>query len=230
MAGAVTNTFQDIGCCVKDITQGEDGILRFLAADTFVEGTILGRLLTTATTYAGVIVGTGAKTIALTARAGRSLKPGAYVLTVGNVTAGVGPGTMVDPDGISEDVTLAVSGAHQFENLGVTMTITAGGTELDDNATVTFTVAAATAAIYMPWSLTGSNGLQEASSVLHYEAVATGAEDQSFKAMTAGLVNRRRLVVDGGGAVPLSAIAQLHKNGIMAPATTDLSATQGTEY
>lgn len=228
--GNVTNTFQDIGSCVKEIDSGEDGLLRFLAADTYVEGTILGRLLTTATTYAGVIVGTGVKTIALTARAGRSIKPGAYVLTVGNVTAGVGPAALVDPDGISESVTLATSGAHQFVNLGVTMTITTGGTELDDNATVTFTAVAATSAIYMPWSLTGSNGLQDASSVLHYEAVATGAADQSFKAMTSGRVNRARLVVDAGGSVPLAAIMQLHKNGIIAPATTDLSRTEGTEY
>jgi hypothetical protein len=226
----VTNTFQDIGKCVKEITAGEDGLLRFAAADTFAEGTILGRLVTTAITYAGVIVGSGVKTIALTARAGRSLKPGAYVLTAGSLTSGVGPAALVDPDGISEAVTLAVSGAHQFPNLGVTMTITAGGTELVTGDTVTHTVVAATSAVYAPWALDGSNGLQEASSVLHYEAVATEEEDQSFKAMTAGLVNRSRLVVDGGGSVPLSAITQLHKNGIMAPATTDLSATEGTEY
>jgi malic enzyme len=201
-----------------------DALLSFAAEDTFAEGTILARKLTSADTYAGVIVGTGAKTIALTPRAGRSMKVGAYVLTVGNVTAGVGPATLVDPDGISETTTLATSGAHQFPNLGVTMTITAGGTELDDNATVTFTVAAPSSDTFVPYSATGTNGAQVPSAVLGYEQYKATGGTLSARVIVSGEVTKERLVIDGVGAATLAVLEQLRSFGIVPVSVDQLTA------
>jgi hypothetical protein len=202
----------------------EDALLAFAAEDTFLEGTLFGRKTTSADTYLGVIVGTGVKTINLTALAGRSLKPGAYVLTVGNVTAGVGPGTLVDPDGVSASVTLAVSGNHDVPSLGVRMAITVGGTELDDNATVTFTVAAPSTNVYAPYSATGVNGAQTANAVLPYEAYKASSGNLSGRLIVGGQVVKERLVIDGVGAATAAALESLRSFSIVPVSVDQLTA------
>lgn len=224
----VTTTHLDPRTVALGPVDGVEALIAFAGVDTFAKGTILGRKSTSADSYAGVIVGTGSKTIALTARAGRSLKPGAYVLTVGDVTTGAGPATLVDPNGISEAVTLAASGAHQFVNLGVTMTITAGGTELDDAATVTFTVTEPTGKpVFAPYSPTGSNGLENPTAVLLDEVSATGAGNVPARPVIRGDLNRNMLVVDGG-TVTESVIEKLRINGLFARSTTELGVYDNT--
>jgi hypothetical protein len=218
----ITITDTDVGTPVLGEAEFVDATVSFTAEDTYAAGTVMGQKTTSADTYAGVIVGTGSKTIALTPRSGRSMKVGAYVLTVGNVTAGAGPATMVDPDGISESVTLATSGAHQFPTLGVTMTITAGGTELDDAATVTFTVAAGSK--WVPFVGTGTNGSEKPSAVLTYELYKASSGDLAARLMVAGRVKKERLVIDAGGSMSEANLAALRAAGVVAIATEQLGA------
>lgn len=205
---------------------GVEANVVFGGEDTFVKGTLLGRKTTSADIYLGVVVGTGVKTINLTALAGQSMKPGAYVLTVGDVTAGVGPATLVDPDGISAAVTLAVSGAHDVPSLGVTFDITAGGTELDDADTVTFTVVAASGTeLYAPFLATGVNGLQNPNGILLDDLVATGAGNVAARVVVAGKVNRALFVIDADGDdsnVTLAIIEQMRVNGLFPVSSTEL--------
>lgn len=209
--------------------KGVEALVYFAAADDYAKGTLLGRKVTSADSYVGVIVGTGVKTITLTARAGKSLKPGAYVLTVGNVTAGVGPGTLVDPDGISASVTLATSGAHQVPSLGVDFAVTAGGTELDDNATVTWTVAEATGKpLYAPYSSTGVNGAQNPNAVLLDALSRSTGGNEPARVVYKGEVNKALLVVDGGGNVTLGVVDQLRVNGIDPVSASELGKHDNT--
>lgn len=209
--------------------EGIEALVAFAGEDTFARGTILGRKTTSADTYLGVIVGTGVKVINLTARAGSSLKPGAYVLTVGNVTAGVGPATLVAPDGNSAAVTLATSGAHQVPSLGVDFAITAGGTELDDNATVTFTVVAASGKpVYAPFSATGINGAQNPNAVLLDALSRATAGNEPARPIVRGEVNLAMLVIDGGGSVGLDTIDKLRVNGIFPWPASELAKYDNT--
>lgn len=216
----ITDT--DVGTPVLGEAEFADATIVFGAADTFAAGTIMGQKTTSADSYAGVIVGTGVKTIALTARSGKSLKLGAYVLTVGDVTAGVGPATLVDPDGLSASVTLAVSGAHQVPSLGVTMTLTAGGTELADNDVVTFTVVAG--GKWIPFATTAVNGAAEPRGVLTYPVTAADAGDVAARIMVAGRAKKERLILDAGGSVSAETISKLRTNGVVAIATEQLGA------
>ena len=68
----ITITDTDVGTPVLADAEFVDGLITFAGEDTFSAGTVLGQKTTSADTYAGVIVGTGVKTNALTARAGRS--------------------------------------------------------------------------------------------------------------------------------------------------------------
>jgi len=220
----ITITPVDLGSVIYGDSLHEDDTLTFSGADSYVEGTLLARRKTSADSYAGVIVGTGAKTIALTALSGKSMKVGAYVLTVGNVTAGVGPATMVDPDGISASVTLATSGAHNIPSLGVTFAITAGGTELDDNATVTFTVAAGGKLV--AFDPAGENGVNVPTSVLTYPVTASGSGDVPIRALVSGKVRKQRLIIDADGDgdnITAAHIEALREVGIYALSVKDLS-------
>lgn len=220
----MTTTNIDRGLVAYRNVVSDDGLISFAGEDTFAEGTILGRKSTAADSYTGVIVGTGAKTIVLTALPGKAMKVGAYVLTVGNVTAGVGPATLVDPDGLSAAVTLATSGAHNVPSLGVTFAITAGGTELDDNATVTFTVVAPTVATYAPYSATGVNGAGMASAVLGYELYKASSGTLPGRVIVSGEVSKSRLVIDGVGAATLEALESLRSFSIVPVSVDQLAA------
>lgn len=197
----------------------EDQSLRFAAAATYLKGTILARALTSAESYTGVITGTGTRVTTIAANAGRDLKPGAYTLTVGDVTAGVGPGTLVDPDGIAQTVTLAASGAQVFSLLGVTLTIAASGTALADADVIVFTVVAGEDLV--PFSPTGSNGAQDPCAVLTYEVVATGAGAVPCRALIEGRVVKERLVIHG--VADLDDLTQVHLDKLRAAGVTALS-------
>lgn len=205
---------------------GVEALVAFAGADTFVKGTILGRRTTSATTYAGTPTGTGDRVTALTALAGRSMKPGTYTITYGDVTAGAGPITMVDPDGISESITATASGDQEFPLLGVNVNIAASGTAYDDGDTIAFTVVAATGKeLYAPFSPTGSNGLQNPSAVLADDLTATGSGNVAARPIVRGDVNLALLVIDedgDGDNITLAHIEQMRVNGLFPKSTTEL--------
>lgn len=173
-----------------------DAVSLDLAEATYREGTLFGRRLT-ANSIVGTPTGTGTRVQTMTPRTGRNVKVGTYTLLYGNVTTGAGPATLTDPDGLSEAITIAATGAQEFPELGVTITIGASGTIFDDGDSVAFV--AASAAAYVPFAIAGSNGAQTPVAVLTYEIVSGSTQTLAGSLMINGDVVRSKLVVHADG-------------------------------
>ena len=70
----ITITNLDPSAIAMGPVDGEEALIAFPGADTYVKGTLLGRKVTSADSYTGVITGTGTHETIMTARAGRSMK------------------------------------------------------------------------------------------------------------------------------------------------------------
>jgi len=220
----VVNTTVDRGSVVYADPIWEDSVLHFSAEATYKEGTILARKRTSADSYAGTPTGTGDRVTALSALPGHSLKVGTYTLTYGDVTAGAGPATLVDPDGFSQQINVTASGDQAFNQLGVKINIAGTGTAYDDNDTVEFVVAAG--AGYVPFSPSGVNGAQFPVSVLTYEAYKSALGTLLCRALKGGVVAKERLIIheDGDGdGITDAHIDHLQDNNIVVVSVRDLS-------
>jgi len=180
----------------------QDENLRFAAADTFAKGTLLARKVVSdfATTPDGG--NTGTFTLAPAANAGRNLQVGTYVLTAGNLTAGVGPWTLVAPDGQSEPFDTTGGAADDdllFPSLGITIVVTdpGSGTPFDDGDTADLVTTAGTELV--PFLPTGANGVQSPMAVLTYEVTRSSGGTLAIFAFVEGEVNKNRLIIDADG-------------------------------
>jgi hypothetical protein len=226
----VTTTNLDPRTVALGPVDGVDALVAFSGEDTYAKGTLLGRLVTSATSYVGTITGTGTRVATLVARAGKSMKVGAYSIVAGTLTSGVGTWTMTDPDGQTATyTTVAAGGDLSFPALGVDVTIADTGTNYVTADSVAFTVAAPTGKpVYAPFVATGSNGLQNPSAVLLDALSATEASNVLARPVVRGDVNRNLLVIDAGGSITEDIVEKLRTNGIFAHSTKELASYDNT--
>lgn len=211
------------GTVLRQRDEDKDAVLNFAVAATMKEGTLLARQ--TRNIGTPVITGTGTRVPTVTARAGRTLLVGSYVLVAGTLTSGAGTWTMTAPDGRTETFTTSVAGGDMtFEDLGIDVAIADTGTnfvtadQISTPVTQGYKVA--------PYSPTGSNGLEKIRGVLTHEITRATSGDESIKMLTRGKVARSDLVIhaDGDGDnITQEILDQLSDIGIDAIEETQLA-------
>lgn len=178
-----------------------DETLLFAGEDTLLKGTLLSRKTVsdsiTETPDGG---NTGDYTLVATARPSKTLKVGTYVLTAGDLTAGVGPWTLTDPEGATETFTTSAAGDDLvFDELGMDVAVTVVTTAFDDGDTADIVVAAQSGTPLVPFSPTGSNGEDVPVAVLTYEAYRATAGNLAIRPLVSGKVRKNRLVIHADG-------------------------------
>ena len=202
----------------------EEGTLQFPGADTYVEGTVLGRR-EVETAIADTPTGTGDGTLVATVAAGDVVPlVGSYNLecTFGVTNGGVWK--LEDPNGniVADNLTLRVGNALET-------TIVAGGIKLVFTEGTTDWIAGDVFALvvvadgdWVIYDIAGVGGAQFAQGVLTIEAVAAGTEDQNFRPLISGKVRREKLVIDPATTVTDIAVKQLKDAGILAISVDEL--------
>lgn len=212
-----------------DKVERADKIL-FPAAATYKKGTLLGRKLvsdTIAVTPGGG--NTGDYTLVASARPGRTLKVGTYTLVAGDLTAGVGPWTLTDPDGDTDTFTTAGGAAGDdlsFEKLGVNVVVTVVTTAFADGDNAALVVSAQSGTPHVAYSPTGTNGAQNPSAALDYEIVMTAGGTRAANVVVSGTCRKDRLVIhaDGDADNITAAIEdQMRVYGLIPVASTQLA-------
>jgi hypothetical protein len=198
----ITTCHSAPSCIIKDALYRQETLL-FSAADTWAQNTILARKLVSDTITAA-ITGTGVWTLAAAADAYRTLQVGAYVITAGTLSSGIGAWTAVAPDGQHETFTsTAADDDLEFPNLGFTITVTAPGGGATNFATadvVTMTTAAQTGTPLVLFDIDGVNGAQVPVAILPYEVIATAGGSVAADALFAGVVIKEKLIIDADGS------------------------------
>lgn len=207
-----------------------DDVLRFAAADTFAPGTILARRSVAAAVTASAVTGTGNGTVTVASvAAGPEVPiPGAYVLTVTTAVANGGIFRLVDPNGriVATGLAMTVGAgvATIFEVAGLLFTVTDGSTDFVAGDFFTLTVAADGSLV--PFNPAGAGGDQYPLAVLTYEVTKSGAGTEPIRALVAGEVNKRRLIIDADGDgdnITNAILDQLRSYGIVAIDTQQLA-------
>lgn len=228
----ITITNVDVGAVILRDGKFQDEGLLFAAADTFAEGTILARKAVSDTITVTADGGnTGTFTLAAAPNAGRTLIAGTYVLTAGDLTAGVGPWTLTDPLGNSQIVSTAGGSSDDdlnFTALGVTVTVTdpGSGTAFDDADTADLVVAAQSGTPLVPFDPAGTGGEQEPLSVLTYEVARTSGGTERIRALVQGEVDKTKLLIDvdgDGDNITAIHLDKLRAAGIFARDMTELA-------
>jgi hypothetical protein len=197
----ITTCHSAPSCLVEGAKYRQD-TLYFSGADTWAQNTILARKLVSDTITAA-ITGTGVWTLAASANAYRTLQVGAYVITAGTLSSGIGPWTAVAPDGQHETFTsTAATDDLAFPNLGFTIVTTApggGATNFATGDVVTMTTAAQTGTPLVLFDIDGTNGAQVPVAILPYAVTTTGSASVAADAVYAGVVKKEKLVIDADG-------------------------------
>lgn len=220
-------TNNDLGTVILKDAVSDDIILQFPGADTYVEGTIMARKAVVEAVTASAFTGTGDGTVTLATVIAGQVIPlvGAYVLTCTEAIADGGVFKLEDPNGaqVAGGITIDVGagGATVIEVAGMQFTITDGAANFALGDFATLTVAADGDVVI--FAVDGAGGAQIPSMIMTYETVATGAEDQSQRAMVSGQVRREKLVIDAGGTVTDSIVDQLRDFGIVALGVDELN-------
>jgi hypothetical protein len=213
----------EIGESVK-----QDETLRFAAADTFAPGTLLARKVVSGTITVTPDGGnTGTRELSATAHAGKTLQVGTYTLTAGTLSSGLGPWTLVAPDGQSEVFTTTGGAADDdlvFSELGLTVVVAATGTNFvtGDSADVVTTAGNE----LVPFLPTGTNGEQEPMAVMQYEVTRASGGVLAIRPIVAGRVNKNRLLIDADGDgdnITPAILDKLRANGVIAEDVRQLS-------
>lgn len=204
--------------------------LKFAGADTFKEGTILARKKLSDTLAVTPDGGnTGDFSLAASPDAGKTLKAGTYVLTAGDLTAGVGPWTLTDPEGQSQSFTTSADADDLlFPLLGVTVAVTdpGGGTAFDDGDTADIVVSAESGTPLVPFDPAGTNGEQEPLAVLTRDYTRSSGGNLPIEALVAGRVNSSRLIIDvdgDGSNITEEHLDKLRAAGIVTKPVTQLA-------
>lgn len=204
----------------------EDGILQFPGADTYVEGTVLGKK-EVVDAIADTPTGTGNGTLVATVAAG-DLVPisGTWNFECTATVTNGGVWKLEDPSGniIADNLTMQVGAGlvTTFVAGGIKLVLTEGST--DFIATDTFALVVVADGDWVIYAVDGVGGAQFASGILTIEAVATGVEDQAFRPLISGKVRREKLLIDAGAAVITDLVAaQLRDVGILAISVDELN-------
>jgi hypothetical protein len=220
----MTATQNDIGHVALGDNVYQSCVLQFPGADTYVKGTILARKdvsNTIVVTYART--GTSTYTAVASTQERKTLKAGAYVVTAGTLSSGIGRWTCADPDGNTETfTTLAADDDIIFSDMGLILTVTATpSTVWDTGDAITATVAAdGDVVIYDP---DGSNGSQTPIGVLPQAHTTSGSADVASNIIIGGKVNKDRLVIDDGTTVTDIHVNLLKASGIYAVSQPNVS-------
>ncbi len=203
----------------------EDGTLQFPGADTYVEGTVLGKR-EVVTAIADTPTGTGNGTLVATVAAGEVVpKIGTYNLecTFGVTNGGVWK--LEDPEGniVADNLTLRVGDTlvTTFIAGGIKLVMTEGST--DWIAGDTFALVVVADGDWVIYDIAGVGGAQFAKGILTIEQVATGVEDQASRPLISGKVRREKLVIDPATTVTQIAVDQLRDVGILAISVDELN-------
>lgn len=220
-----TITTNDVGHVAIGEVVKKHVTIQFPQLDTYAEGTIMARKDHSDTiAVAYTRAGTSTYTVVATGHTSRSLHLGGYVVTAGTLSSGVGTWTAVDPiTGETETFTSTADTDHLlFPNLGLTLTVTAGGgTTWDTGDVITCTVAAD--GDYVIFDPDGKGGAQTARAVLPYAITVAAQSDVAGSVITGGRVNKNRLVIDDGTTVDDTHVLMLQECGIWAEDQDDLS-------
>lgn len=214
----------DHGNVLLDGGQFREDTLRFDGADTFVKGTLLARrAVLAAITPAADAGNTGDGTVTAASVVAGPKVPlvGAYILRCTGAVTNGGIFRLEDPNGAIVATGLAMTAgagaATIFEVEGMVFTVTDGATDFAAGDFFTLTVAADGKLV--PFTPAGSRGDQIPVAVLTYEVTATGAGTLAIRALVAGVVNKRRLIIDvdgDGDNITDAILDQLRDMGIVA--------------
>lgn len=202
MPNPTITTCHSAPSCLVEGGKYRQDTLYFSASDTWAQNTILARKLVS-DTITTAITGTGVYTLAAAADAGRTLQVGAYALTAGTLSSGVGTWTAVAPDGQHEQFTsTAADDDLEFPNLGFTITVTApggGATQFATADVIAMTTTAQSGTPLVLFDVDGVNGAQVPVAILPYEVAKTSSGSVAADALYAGVVKKEKLVIDADG-------------------------------
>jgi hypothetical protein len=227
----LTHTLCNEGAVEIDGAEFRDETLTFPGADDYLAGTLLARraVALTPVAVAGSNTGTGTCT-ALSVVTGPEVPlVGAYVLTCITAVANGGVFKLVDPNGrivgAYLPMTAGAGAATVFKVGGLQFTLTDAGTDFIAGDSFTITVAAdGKLVIYSP---SGAGGVQRPCALLTYPVSKAGSGDVPVRALVAGKVNKKRLVIDADGDdsnITNDILDQLRARGITAIDVKQLSA------
>jgi hypothetical protein len=195
------------------------------AAGTLAAATLLARLLVSNTMTVDITrAGSSTSTATAAATAGKTAQVGAYVITAGTLSSGVGTWTLVAPDGTVEVFTSTASDDDLvFPTLTLTVTELETPAEWETGDIITVTTTAATGTPLVVYSPTGVNGAQVPIGVLRHALVYAAGGTKQGAVLEQGIVNSTRLVIDEDGDatnITLAILDQLRDAGIGSSAVT----------
>ena len=227
-SGLVGITDNDQSTVVLGNAEFKDELLTFGGAATVAEGTILARQAVDVAVV-DTPAGTGNGTMVVTV-VGVDVVPiaGSWVLECTFASTNDGVWKLTDPNGniIADNLTLRVGNAlvTTFNEAGLTMAITEGGT--DFVAGDTFTMVVVANGKMVPFVIGGVAGAGVPVEVVTYDVVAAGAGDEPIRGMISGEVREEKLIInaDGDGSNITAAILdQLRSAGLTAVSVGELN-------
>lgn len=208
----------DLGCLLLGGELYKDETLTFAAADTFLEGTILGRraVATAITPVAGSNTGTGTCTEATVVGGADVPIAGSWTLICIEAVAHGGVFQLKDPNGVIRGAYLAMNtgaaGNKVFIVAGLTFKLTDAADFIVGDS---FTLPVVAVGKLVPYSPTEKGGAQIPCAVLTEETTRASGGDTPISALIAGVVNKNRLVIDDASAFTAAILDQLRDAGIV---------------
>lgn len=208
----------DCGTVQQGDCEHGDEVVNFTAGATYVEGTLLARIVAGAITAGAVQGGTGTGTVTVLSLPHSTVVPkvGVWRLEITEAVANGGVFRLVDPNGmiVATDIRMTVGStvATVVEVAGMLFTIT-DATDFIAGNYFEITVAAGSGKL-VPYSATGAAGAQNPVAVLEQELVRADAGDLAARPILKGRVAKERLVIHGGGTVSKELQDRLRAIGI----------------
>jgi hypothetical protein len=176
-----------------------DELLTFGGAGTTVKGTLLARQLAATAITPSAVTGTGNGTVtaASVIAGGEVPKVGNWTLKCVVAVTNGGTFSLTDPDGLirgTVTLTAGAGGATAFKEAGIGFTINDGSTDFVVGDSFTLPIVTGSNKL-VPFALAGAGGAQRPVAVLTYDVTAAGAGDIPVRALVAGKVNKKRLVI-----------------------------------
>ena len=202
--GLVGITNNDLSTVLLGNNLFKDELLTFGGAGTVVEGTLLARQAVDVA-IVDTPAGTGNGTmVASVVGVDEVPIPGSWVLECTFATSDDGVWKLTDPNGniIADNLTLRVGAGlvTTFNEAGITMAITEGGT--DFAAGDTFTMVVVANGLMAPFVIGGVAGAGVPIEVLAGDIVAAGAGDEPCRPAISGELRTEKLIIhaDGDGS------------------------------